>query len=78
MIMWRITPAQGRLTELTSFIKGHAAANALAFESYGTADPCLILVDPDGVGVDSIPPELVAREPYREPITFVDRFALED
>jgi hypothetical protein len=60
-VMWEAKAAPGRIGELLAHALEHADAQA---QLYRSADDRVVVIDPTGVGVPDVAPDLLARPPH--------------
>ncbi len=73
-LMWEVRAAAGRLDDLVAYADAHADPSALVFRS-DDGEPRLVIIDPSGRGLDTVPDELIARAPHAWPFERVARVA---
>jgi hypothetical protein len=64
--MWEARAADGRLDELIAYAKAHAAPAAQVYRG-ADGPPRVVVIDPSGLGISGVPPELLARPAHQWP-----------
>ena len=60
-LMWEAVAADGRGAELVAYVLASADPDA---QVYRSQDDRVVVIDPTGRGVDTVPGELVVRAPH--------------
>lgn len=60
-LMWEAEGAPGRVDELVAHVVEHAPGGA---QIYRSSDDRVVVIDPTGLGVSGVPPELMSRPPH--------------
>jgi hypothetical protein len=69
-LMWEAVAAPGRTDDLVAHVLATADPEA---EVYRSQDDRVVVIDPTGRGIDTVPGELVARPPHVWPFERIGR-----